>query len=218
MPQLLRHIKPSGKKRELAPPRIHRIDPTHNNAGKVNGIPARGKVPRSSTADSLHQLRGIRDEVEELLLLGSASDCLRSVGRTDDESRKKYKAEAKKVVVRLRKLLGVKMEAMTPNSEAERMRAAKADDLSPRQSAKPLTKRRAGTSRIQIRLTKALVRILTAFSEAGQKPSGLVERVLWKDQDIQDAARILGVDRLTPQSSHRPSPVPTREKSAATNV
>lgn len=53
---------------------------------------------------------------------------------------------------------------------------------------------KAGTARVQLRLSKATVRILAAFSQAGRHPSRIVENALWKDPAIRDAAAILGVD------------------------
>ncbi|HIK91124.1 MAG TPA: hypothetical protein EYG03_03915 [Planctomycetes bacterium] len=205
MPQILRRIKPSSTPREVAGPRIHRIDAHHQIDGAAKGIHAPIKVARSARADSVRELHGIRDAVDELLLLASARDCLDIVGRTDHSSRKEYHAEAKNVVVRLRKLLGMKTSANSPSDNVAGTPATKIDQFSTRGSSLPLTKRRSGTSRIQIRLTKALVRVLAAFSDAGQKPSGLVERVLWKDSNIQDAAEILGIRSPIPTSPHRTS-------------
>ncbi|MDG2129873.1 MAG: hypothetical protein P8K08_17880 [Fuerstiella sp.] len=202
MPQLLRRIRPSGKRRESAPPRIHRIDSSHQKNGESSRIPVAVEERRSS-ADCVRQLQGIRDEVEELLLLASACDCLRTAGRADDSSTKKYRTEARNVIVRLRKLLGVKMPQQTPPDVPTPTHSAGSKHLSPQASALSLTKRRSGTSRIQIRLTRALVKVLAAFNEAGQKPSGIVERLLWKDQDIRDAADILRIDIPEPQSCGR---------------
>ena len=207
MPQMLRRIKikPSGKRRELAGPRIHRIDTHHQSDDAVTGVHAPAKVARSARADSVRELHRIRDAVDELLLLANARDCLHTVGRTDHSSLEDYKAEAKSVVGRLRKLLGVKISAESASERMVETPARRIDRPGPRSSAIPRTKRRSGTSRIQIRLTKALVRVLAAFNDAGQKPSGLVERVLWKDRNIRDAAEILGVRSPTPQSSPRSS-------------
>ena len=212
MPQLLRRIKPSGQRRELASPRIHRVDMHHQTDSAANRRRAPENVARSSNGarvESVRQLQGIRDEVEELLLLASASDCLRSVGRSSDSVMKKYQVEARHVVTRLREILGVKPAPgnVTPKP------ATGIDKLVTQNSALPLTKRRSGTSRIQIRLTRSLVRVLAAFNEAGQKPSGIVERLLWKDRNIRDAADILGVDRPIPESSRRPSAVVDSEGS-----
>jgi hypothetical protein len=207
MPQLLRRIKPSGKRRELAPPRIHRVDTHHHTNSAADHRPTPENVARSAndaSAESVRQLRGIRDEVEELLLLASASDCLRSVGRSNDSVMKKYQVEARQVVTRLRKILGVSRAPTTSDSLPPKP-ATGIDRLVPQDAALPLTKRRSGTSRIQIRLTRALVGVLTAFNDAGQKPSGIVERLLWKDRNIRDAADILGIARPVPQSSPRPS-------------
>ncbi len=202
MPQMLRRIKPSGKSRDVDRPRIHRIDTHHQIDSATKGVHTPAKVARSASADSVRELHGIRDAVDELLLLANARDCLRAVGRTDRSSLKEYRAEARSVVVRLRKLLSMKTSAESTSDNVADAPARKTKKLRTRGSSVPLTKRRSGTSRIQIRLTKALVRVLAAFNDAGQKPSGLVERVLWKDSDIQDAAEILGVRSPTPTSRH----------------
>ena len=208
MPQLLRRIKPPGKRRDLASPRIHRVDMHHQTESAANRRRASENAARSPTgasAEGVRQLQGIRDEVEELLLLASASDCLRSVGRSSDSVMKKYHVEARHVVTRLRKILSVKPAPNTSPGNVTPKPAKGIDKLVPQNSALPLTKRRSGTSRIQIRLTRSLVRVLAAFNEAGQKPSGIVERLLWKDRNIRDAAEILGVDCPISESSRRPS-------------
>ncbi len=47
------------------------------------------------------------------------------------------------------------------------------------------------TARVQLRLSKASVKVLKAFSKTGRQPSVIVERALWRDPAVQDAAAIL---------------------------
>ncbi|MFY9254085.1 MAG: hypothetical protein WAO83_11565 [Fuerstiella sp.] len=64
-------------------------------------------------------------------------------------------------------------------------------------AAKPVSatddKSTQNSARVQIRLSKKLVRILAAFHKAGQKPSNVIENTMWRDARIQDAATILGM-------------------------
>ncbi len=51
------------------------------------------------------------------------------------------------------------------------------------------------TAKVQLRLSKATVQILKAFHKTGRAPSAIVERALWRDPSVQDAAKILRVER-----------------------
>ena len=198
MSQLLRHIQPAARRRQVAAPRIHRIDGHHADAATTCDVPATTEVARGASENSVRELHRIRDAVEELLLLASAGDCLRTTGRSNDASLKKYQHEARRVVGRLRSLLGVQ----TPKTQRSIGKAGTAPSkVEQRVSAGPPNEPRSGMSRVQLRLTRPLVQVLAAFQEAGQKPSRLVEQVLWKDRNFRDAARILGLDDAIPANA-----------------
>lgn len=58
----------------------------------------------------------------------------------------------------------------------------------------PGGQKKTTSARIQLRLSRNLVAILKAFARAGQRPSKLVERSLWADPQMRDAALLLGVE------------------------
>ena len=66
----------------------------------------------------------------------------------------------------------------------------------------------AGTSRIQLKLSRNLVAILKAFAKAGQRPSRLVETSLWSDPQMRDAALLLGIQapKVRPRRLNRIRP------------
>ena len=47
--------------------------------------------------------------------------------------------------------------------------------------------------RVQVRLSRSLIRVLQQFSTCGHRPGRLIERSMWRDGDIRDAALILGI-------------------------
>lgn len=67
---------------------------------------------------------------------------------------------------------------------------------------------KAGTSRIQLKLSRNLVAILKAFAKAGQRPSRLVETSLWSDPQMRDAALLLGISapKVRPRRLNRIRP------------
>lgn len=54
--------------------------------------------------------------------------------------------------------------------------------------------------RAQIRLSRELVSVLEALRAEGYSVGNFVERVLWKDVRIRDAASILGLETPEPRS------------------
>lgn len=62
-------------------------------------------------------------------------------------------------------------------------------------AAKMPTSRASAKVRVQLRLSKAMVTILKGFQQTGRAPSAIVERALWRDSSIRDAAAILRVER-----------------------
>jgi len=57
------------------------------------------------------------------------------------------------------------------------------------------TSRASAKVPVQLRLSKAMVTILKGFQQTGRAPSAIVERALWRDSSIRDAAAILRVER-----------------------
>lgn len=88
--------------------------------------------------------------------------------------------------------------AVESTSDDTRDQRVECHPVQPRQDAALRTDRPAtsNTSRVQLRLSSRLVRILRAFKGAGRHPSQIVESALWQDSRIRDAATILHVDPI----------------------
>ena len=94
---------------------------------------------------------------------------------------------AKKQKLRVRRAASKTVESKSAEQKQAAISTAKTvvDMAAPK-------KVKSGT-RVQLRLSKSMVRILKAFSKTGRHPSVIVERALWKDGSIRDAAAILRI-------------------------
>lgn len=129
------------------------------------------------TALQLKKLQRLQQGIEDLLVLSTTQHCLQASGEPEVAGQQSLGIEVQKLM-------------------SEISRLAKSDGNSGSESindTKCLTKHRTGTSRIQLRLSKPLVRILKAFAKAQRRPSVVVEKTMWKDAQIRDAAAILGI-------------------------
>lgn len=69
---------------------------------------------------------------------------------------------------------------------------------------------------LQLRLTRALAKVIVALDRAGQKPSQMIERILWEHRQIQDAATIIGLKRIIPRRKRMASPAAAQGSRRAT--
>lgn len=176
---------PDGKKR--------RIDPAAVSAKQLQ---RRRDIAR---------LKQIRGSLEELILLVEAQDRLPRTQHGHLPTRGAVRVEAIQLLNQLRGVLDV-----SPATQNAKPTTPKAAPVAARKVVTPkptepsakvpspaanLTSLAAASesARIQLRLSKALVRILVEFSKAGQSPNRITERSLWKDPGICDAATILGI-------------------------
>ena len=85
------------------------------------------------------------------------------------------------------------LREVTPSSPA--VKTVGRSPVRSNQTATSPEKPRKHTARVQLRLSKTSVRVLKAFSKTGKHPSAIVERALWRDPAVQDAAAILCVSK-----------------------
>lgn len=141
--------------------------------------------PEQRTAKRLRKLHKLQQNIEQLIVLSDTQHCLQAAGETETGGQHGLDAEVQKLM-----------------DEISGMVQSGADgDRQSINDTKCLTRHRKGTSRIQLRLSKSLVRILKAFAKAQRRPSVVVEKTMWKDAQIRDAAAILGIS--LPQASGR---------------
>lgn len=113
----------------------------------------------------------------------------------------KFEQAAKKLIGRITSLRQQLSEKSTSNQRivpqkrtATKPPAVVASSTAVNQSeskgpAEPATVLRKRTVKLSVSLSTAMV--LKAFADAGKRPSTLVERALWADRDVQDAALLL---------------------------
>ena len=140
------------------------------------------------TARQLKKLQRLQQDIEELLVLSTTQHCLHASGDAEVAGQQSLDNEVQKLMSEIGSLV-----QPNQNNGSESINDTKC-----------LTRHRTGTSRIQLRLSKPLVRILKAFAKAQRRPSVVVEKTMWKDAQIRDAAAILGI-----------SPPPPRRKASA---
>ena len=150
-------------------------------------------IREAKSAARVSKLRSIQQNIEDLLALSNAEHCALATGMRDVPLRRQYKSEVNRLLNDLGKLI----------KPADKSPAAKA--------APALTRHRPGTSRVQLRLSDDLARILVEFAKAGRRPSVVVEKTMWQDSQFRDAAEILGIEApalpATPKKLRRIQPV-----------
>lgn len=122
----------------------------------------------------------MRERIEELILLNNRQLCQELVGGLSSNDIANYRRESKRLVADIRRIVGAK-PAESPEADLEKLPAGT-----------PLAK--SETSQVRVRLPKGLTRILQAFGNTGKRPGELIERALWKDPAIRDAALLLRID------------------------
>lgn len=182
MIQAIETTSPSIRKR----PRADAAPATDRRQAVVES-PALSRGSRGQQRN-LQQLKVVREHIEDLILLSDRRLCQEFVGGLTDAESARYKAESKRLVAKVRQVIG------TARLEAS------ARDLD-RVANRPLSKHPQNTQ-VQVQMSSALVRILEAFGNAGKRPGKLIERALWNDRDIQNAALLLRINMpqsITPQ-------------------
>jgi len=138
-------------------------------------------------------------DAEELLLLSTARHCLETVRSGKSAARTMTALETAELFNELTRGIpkrGCESKSVPPASKTRPADGFVKQNLSravEKKSVQSATPPSAGPVRVQLKLSKSLVRILSAFHKAGQRPSNVIEKTMWRDSRIQDAAAILGV-------------------------
>lgn len=151
-----------------------------NSSSKATATSTQLAAREAKSAARVTHLRRIQQNIEDLLALSNAEHCGLSSGISEVPMQQQYKAEADRLLSSLGKLI-----KPSTKSQPEKTKLKK--------SGPTLTKHRPGTSRVQLRVSKDLARILMEFAKAGRRPSVVVEQTMWRNPQFQDAAEILGI-------------------------
>ncbi len=135
----------------------------------------------SKQVRKVQQLKKVRQRIEELILLNDRQLCQQLVGGLSQTEKKTYREESNRLISEVRRLVG----ATPPTASAE--------DLDRWTMGSRSAK--VATQQVRIRLSATVTRILKAFGDTGKRPGEIVERALWNDPDIQDAALLLQIDQ-----------------------
>ena len=150
----------------------------------------------SRQQEKRQKLETVRQYVEELILLSDRQFCEKLVGGLTPVDKAKYREESQRLITNIRLLVGVERPTI------------RANDLDAIAVQNPLQQPTGGL--VRVRLSPAVVRILQAFASTGKPPGQLIERALWNDPNIQDAALLLRVTPPQKRSApvrHRPAEV-----------
>lgn len=182
MIQAIRNTPRSLQRKATAP--THSA--TENRDGRMSRIdPAiipKDAVPATNTKQKrqLQRLKVVRERIEELILLNDRQLCQELVGGLSAAEKVAYRKESQRLVTDVRRLVGSRQ----PHSETKEFGCLS------RESQIEIGE----TTQVRIRLSSAATRILQAFGRTGKRPGELIERALWNDPDIQDAALLLRIE------------------------
>lgn len=169
---------------------------TRSSAASIPpSLPNTGRTQKRN----LQRLKIVKEHIEELILLSDRRLCQELIGGVSAAENARYKAESQRLVARVRQLVGV------ARSEA----SARDLDRLPR---RPLSQQSQETQ-VRVHMSTALVRILEAFSNAGKRPGRLIERALWNDRDVQNAALLLRI-KMPPTFANQTSAAVTARDQA----
>lgn len=132
---------------------------------------------RQRQAKTLH---AIRERIEELILLNNRQLCQELVGGLSAADITNYRLESKRLIADIRTIVGAK-PAQSTAANLEKLAAG-------------TSLAKGESSQVRVRLSKGVTRILQAFGNSGKRPGELIERALWKDPAIRDAALLLRID------------------------
>ncbi len=188
LPGIRQHCQNVRRTRDGRVIRMHPAEPLRETAATASTSEA-----RPSAAEQSGRLRVSADTLEDQLL-EDARACLEAIRVTGD-SDKQSAARSQR-----------RRSSAVSHTNKQRQRATDRSGLpnsSPAVPPRPATKSAVKVStshasakvRVQLRLSKAMFTILKGFQQTGRAPSAIVERALWRDSSIRDAAAILRVER-----------------------
>ena len=212
MPQLLTRVQPNrARATSVHHPAVanarstskHSSRPASDERSAASNL-ATAKSHSDAIAESTRRLDRAhvgRQEADELLLLATTQNCLESVRASRASGPTAIESQTAALLDQLKNQQPVKPAspaAKPKNAPEAPTRAATSDSgsrsLQPRNSPVSATSDgNVAAGRVQLRLSKSLIKLLAAFHKAGQRPSAVIESTMWRDSRIRDAASILGV-------------------------
>ena len=151
------------------------------------------KVPSADVASEESGLFRMSADLLEDQLLEEARACLAEIRVTGDSN---AADNASRRDVANRQQAVRQREVSKPSGEPRQQAVQRSVmQLAVAKAATEPKAKASTTARVQLRLSKSMVRILKGFSQTGRAPSAIVERALWRDSSVQDAAMILRIER-----------------------
>lgn len=188
---------------EVDRPKIRAIEPEQQPTSKPTRRSSESTSQRGRKPSLTDQLRHCLSHYE---LLKKQVLCA-ELTQTSIPNQTQFEKTAQKLLKRitsLRQQLAATRKQTGQSSDSKeaepRSKKAEADSVTPPctqsvrcssgcQKATSVRRRRT----IQISVGESTARILKAFADAGKSPSALVQRALWRDRDVLDAALLLGL-------------------------
>ncbi|MEP3477791.1 MAG: hypothetical protein ABJZ55_00950 [Fuerstiella sp.] len=156
------------------------------------------KKKQARPATVVEQLKHCLGQYE---LLQKQLLCAELTGTTSSDDRKFERTATLLIsrITKLRKQLAAQSDpvqnTMAPESDLNRVTARPAGDPVATKTSPGTANRKSvsGHSKrvIKLSVSHSIAMVLKAFADAGKRPSSLVERALWADPDVQDAALLL---------------------------
>lgn len=159
--------------------------------------------PQTRPATVVEQLKHCLAQYE---LLQKQMLCAELMGTASQDHDKSERVAQKLIrrITSLRKQVAAKaksVQAMMPSGPATSRTCLPAGNSDAIDTSKPTaasTSRSAHPKRtIKLSVSHPTALVLIAFADAGKRPSALVERALWADRDVQDAALLLNLNPPT---------------------
>lgn len=167
-----------------------------------NADSAKGNRPvsdRRSVAGQASRPVTLSDQLRHCLrqydILKSQLLCAELTNTTPPDEAK-FQQTAGRLISRIKNLrqqIAAKAETHKTNTQTQVAASASKPSVS-KIELKPAVPRRARQA-VQLSLAVSTAKILKAFADLGKSPSLLVERALWADQDVRDAALLLKLER-----------------------
>ena len=151
---------------------------------------------------------GSSTNADEPLLLSNARHCLETVRSSQSDGRTMTAAETANWLDQLTQPPPQRRFELQPAGIASTsLKPEPCESTASHAKGHPLADRESQVAhrpvRVQLKLSKSLIRVLTAFHKAGQRPGNIVEKTMWQDACIQDAAAIIGVQLPIPKPDSR---------------
>ena len=215
MPQLLTRVRPNrARATSVHHPAVSNAKSTRPHSSRMISDEKSGasnlataKSHLQAVAELTHRVDRAhigRPETDELLLLATTQNCLESVRASGSAGPTAIESQTSALLNELKNQKATKPvtpAAKSGNSSGTRPNSVASAPISrslePRTQPAPAQATSAGDAaagRVQLRLSKSLIKLLAAFHKAGQRPGAVIESTMWRDSRIRDAASILGLE------------------------